>query len=100
MTLPVLKMTGRLTDSAIPYIQRMLNDDEKFKEIRSRKRKLEYEEGRKRENLDEELFKCFHLTFFLSLCTSELLFQLSNIKVPLIQACCGILHLQRSNFLG
>ena len=43
--------TGRLKDSAIPYMQKILNNDEKFKEIPSRKRKLEIkkEEGRKRE---------------------------------------------------
>ena len=39
--------TGRLRDSAIPYMQRMLNKDEKFKEIPSKKRKLENEEGRR-----------------------------------------------------
>ena len=39
--------TGRLKDSAIPYMQRILNNDEKFKEIPSRKIKLENEDGRR-----------------------------------------------------
>ena len=37
--------TGRLKDSAIPYMQRMLNKNEKYKDISSKKRKMKDEEG-------------------------------------------------------
>ena len=37
--------TGRLKDSAIPYMQRMLNSNEKFEDIPCRKRKMKNDEG-------------------------------------------------------